>query len=92
MMLSALQSSMPPAAHGSPPKPHMQVLHSRSCSGVGLYFVRFLAACYLTFNMDHGSVDQAMHSLPPLPPSFQRTGSMRPSAGSLPLPLSVPHP
>lgn len=44
----------------------LQVLHTRSCSGLGQHFVRFLAACYLCFNMDHSSVTLAMASLAPL--------------------------
>jgi hypothetical protein len=44
----------------------MQVLHTRSCSGQGLHFVRFLAACYLAFNMDYSSVTLAMAAMPPV--------------------------
>lgn len=54
-----------------------QVLHTRSCSGVGLQFVRFLAACYLTFNMDFETVHKALISLPPPPPNFARANSFR---------------
>ena len=46
----------------------MKVLHTRSCSGEGLLFVRFLAACYLAFNMDYSSVTLAMASMPPIMP------------------------
>ena len=45
----------------------LQVLHTRSRSGTGLNFVRFLAACYLTFNMDCDSVAKAQETLPTLP-------------------------
>ena len=45
----------------------LQVLHTRSRSGTGLHFVRFLAACYLTFNMDCDSVAKAQETLPTLP-------------------------
>ncbi len=45
-----------------------QVLHTRSCSGLGQHFVRFLAACYLCFNMDHSSVTLAMASMSPIMP------------------------
>ncbi len=31
-----------------------------------MQFVRFLAACYLAFNMDFGTVTSAFASLPPL--------------------------
>ena len=44
----------------------MQVLHCRSCSGMGASSVRFLAACYLCFNMDHNTVLLALASLPPV--------------------------
>jgi len=40
------------------------VLHTRSCTGLGMQFVRFLAACYLAFNMDFGTVTSALASLP----------------------------
>ena len=45
----------------------MQVLHTRSCSGTGMSFVRFLTACYLTFNMDMLTVAKALEALPALP-------------------------
>ena len=45
----------------------MQVLHTRSCSGTGMSFVRFLTACYLTFNMDSLTVAKALEALPALP-------------------------
>lgn len=45
-----------------------QVLHTRSCSGMGMHFVRFLVACYLAFNMDYSSVTLALASLPPTAP------------------------
>lgn len=35
---------------------------------MGAYFVRFLAACYLCFNMDYNTVLLALASLPPLMP------------------------
>ena len=35
---------------------------------MGTHFVRFLAACYLCFNMDHGTVLLALASLPPIMP------------------------
>ena len=47
----------------------IQVLHTRSCSGMGTYFVRFLAACYLCFNMDYNTVLMALASLPPIMPA-----------------------
>ena len=43
-----------------------QVLHTRSCTGLGMQFVRFLTACYLTFNMDSSTVTAALAALPPL--------------------------
>lgn len=51
----------------------MQVLHTRSCSGTGMSFVRFLAACYLTFNMDCLTVAKALETLPALPVLHQST-------------------
>ena len=56
---------------------------------MGLPFVRFLAACYLTFNMDFGTVDQALGSLPPLPPTFRRSGSARSAGGMCPQPVTA---
>lgn len=55
----------------------MQVLHTRSCSGTGMSFVRFLTACYLTFNMDMLTVAKALEALPALPllTAAQGTGS-----------------
>lgn len=50
-----------------------QVLHTRSCSGTGMSFVRFLAACYLTFNMDCLTVAKALETLPALPVLHQST-------------------
>ena len=50
-----------------------QVLHTRSCSGTGMSFVRFLAACYLTFNMDCLTVAKALETLPALPLLHQST-------------------
>lgn len=51
----------------------VQVLHTRSCSGMGLHFVRFLVACYLSFNMDYSSVTLALASLPPTMPPRRLT-------------------
>ena len=31
-----------------------------------MHFIRFLAACYLVFNMDFGNVTKALESLPPI--------------------------
>lgn len=54
-----------------------QVLHTRSCSGMGLHFVRFLVACYLSFNMDYSSVTLALASLPPtMPPRRLTSGAL----------------
>lgn len=54
----------------------LQVLHTRSCSGMGLHFVRFLVACYLCFNMDYSSVTLALASLPPtMPPRRLTSGT-----------------
>lgn len=60
----------------------MQVLHCRSCSGMGASSVRFLAACYLCFNMDHNTVLLALASLPPvISPRHMPSGqSAHPSA------------
>lgn len=44
----------------------MQVLHTRSRSGIGLHFVRFLAACYLVFSLDYANVTKALDSIPPI--------------------------
>jgi len=43
-----------------------QVLHTRSCSGVGMHFLHFLTACYLVFSLEHQSIAAALASLPPL--------------------------
>ena len=64
--------------------PHMkmlaaiQVLHTRSCSGMGTYFMRFLAACYLCFNMDYNTVLMALASLPPIMPARRMPSGERP--------------
>ena len=44
----------------------LQVLHTRSCSGVGMHFLHFLAACYLVFSLERDSISAALASLPPL--------------------------
>lgn len=54
----------------------LQVLHTRSCSGTGMPFVRFLAACYLTFNMDAQTVEKALETLPVLPLLNQSAGAV----------------
>ncbi|KAA6416552.1 MAG: hypothetical protein FRX49_13477 [Trebouxia sp. A1-2] len=59
---------------------HVVVLHTRSCSGTGMSFVRFLAACYLTFNMDCLTVAKALETLPALPLLHQST--LAPGVGS----------
>jgi hypothetical protein len=46
--------------------PCHQVLHTRSCSGVGMHFLHFLTACYLVFSLEHQSIAAALASLPPL--------------------------
>lgn len=66
---------MPDIEH-APPKLHLQVLHTRSCSGTGMPFVRFLAACYLTFNMDAQTVEKALEALPVLPLLHQTSGAL----------------
>jgi len=43
-----------------------QVVHTRSRSGMGLSFVRFLAACYLQYSLQHSTPEKAVESLPPL--------------------------
>ena len=55
---------------------NLQVLHTRSCSGTGMSFVRFLAACYLTFNMDAQTVDKGLEALPVLPVLDQASGAL----------------
>lgn len=40
---------------------------------MGLRFVRFLAACYLVFSLDHANVAKALEALPPL--ASQKTGT-----------------
>lgn len=42
------------------------MLHTRSCTGLGMQFVRFLAACYLVYNMDKNTVTAALASMKPL--------------------------
>lgn len=44
----------------------LQVLHTRSCSGVGMHFLHFLAACYMVFSLEHESIAAALAFLPPL--------------------------
>lgn len=39
-------------------------------------FVRFLAACYLTFNMDALTVEKALEALPVLPLLHQASGAL----------------
>lgn len=39
-------------------------------------FVRFLAACYLTFNMDAQTVDKGLEALPVLPVLDQASGAL----------------
>ena len=39
-------------------------------------FVRFLAACYLTFNMDAQTVEKALETLPVLPLLNQSSGAV----------------
>ena len=56
----------------------IQVLHTRSCSGMGTYFMRFLAACYLCFNMDYNTVLMALASLPPIMPARRMPSGERP--------------
>ena len=42
---------------------------------MGTSFVRFLAACYLCFNMDYNTVLLALASLPPImPPRRMQSG------------------
>ena len=44
---------------------------------MGLHFVRFLVACYLSFNMDYSSVTLALASLPPtMPPRRLTSGAL----------------
>ena len=45
---------------------------------MGTSFVRFLAACYLCFNMDYNTVLLALASLPPaMPPRRLQSGKYR---------------
>lgn len=67
----------------------LQVLHTRSCSGTGMPFVRFLAACYLTFNMDSQSVAKALENLPALPLLHQASGALGRLAACLRLLLAA---
>jgi len=53
-------------AHCSDDVADVQVLHTRSCSGVGMHFLHFLTACYLVFSLEHQSIAAALASLPPL--------------------------
>lgn len=41
---------------------------------MGTHFVRFLAACYLAFNMDYRTVTLALASLPPAMPPRRQSG------------------
>jgi hypothetical protein len=43
-----------------------QVLHTRSCTGVGMHFLHFLTACYLVFSLECQSISSALNTLPPL--------------------------
>lgn len=44
----------------------VQVLHTRSCTGVGMHFLHFLTACYLVFSLECQSISSALGTLPPL--------------------------
>ena len=57
----------------------MQVLHTRSCSGVGMHFLHFLTACYLVFSLEHQSIAAALASLPPLKTSVALQLGMHPA-------------
>ena len=48
----------------------LQVLHTRSCSGVGMHFLHFLSACYMVFSLEYESIAAALASLPPLKTSI----------------------
>lgn len=54
-----------------------QVLHTRSCTGVGMHFLHFLTACYLVFSLECQSISGALNTLPPLKSSatVQQGGS-----------------
>ena len=56
----------------------LQVLHTRSCSGVGMHFLHFLTACYLVFSLEHQSIAAALASLPPLKTSVALQLGTRP--------------
>lgn len=49
---------------------------------MGTYFVRFLAACYLCFNMDYNTVLLALASLPPVMPLRRMQSGKRPAPNS----------
>lgn len=51
------------------------MLHTRSFSGTGQSFLHFLAACYLTFTLEHANVIDAWVTLPPI------TGGRGPAGG-----------
>ena len=53
---------------------HVALLHARAVSPAGgASLVRFLAACYATFNADAASVAAALAALPPPPPRALRS-------------------
>ena len=53
---------------------HVALLHARAVSPAGVAsLVRFLAACYATFNADAASVAAALAALPPPPPRALRS-------------------
>lgn len=41
---------------------------------MGLRFVRFLAACYLVFSLDHANVTKALEAIPPIALQRAATG------------------
>ncbi len=59
------------------------MLHTRTFSGTGQSFLHFLAACYLTFTLQHPTVLDAWVTLPPITGAVADTGGMLASLGML---------
>ena len=67
------------------------MLHTRSCTGVGMHFLHFLTACYLVFSLECQSISGALNTLPPLKSSatVQQGGSAK--VAFIDVSLTVPH-
>ncbi len=58
-------SAAPARAQAGAPPP-LQVLHTRSFTGVGMQFLQLLSAFYLVYSLDAASVSAALSTMPPI--------------------------